>query len=31
MVAVAIGMADCRYPLLWLLFRNHPAGTKWGR
>jgi signal transduction histidine kinase len=28
--AVAIGLADCTYPLLWLLFRHHPAGTKLG-
>jgi signal transduction histidine kinase len=29
-VAVAIGIADTVYPLVWLLFRNHPAGTKIG-
>jgi signal transduction histidine kinase len=29
-VAVAIGIADAVYPLVWLLFRNHPAGTKIG-
>lgn len=29
-VAVAIGIADTVYPLIWLLFRNHPAGSKIG-
>lgn len=29
-VAVAIGIADAVYPLIWPLFRNHPAGTKIG-
>ena len=29
-VATAIGVAECTYPLVWLLFRNHPAGTKLG-
>ncbi len=26
--AVGIGLADITYPLVWLLFRNHPAGTR---
>ena len=26
----AIGLADIAYPLVWVLFRNHPAGTKLG-
>ncbi|MGH3251687.1 MAG: sensor histidine kinase [Trebonia sp.] len=25
--AVGIGLVDITYPLVWLLFRNHPAGT----
>jgi signal transduction histidine kinase len=25
--AVAIGLVDCTYPLLWVLFRNHPVGS----
>jgi len=29
-VAVAIGVAEVLYPLIWVLFRNHPAGTKIG-
>jgi signal transduction histidine kinase len=29
-VAVAIGVAEVLYPLIWALFRNHPAGTKIG-
>ena len=29
-VAVAIGIADAVYPLIWPLFRHHPAGTKIG-
>lgn len=29
-LAVAFGLADCTYPLVWLLFRNHPAGTRLG-
>ena len=28
--AVGIGLADITYPLVWVLFRNHPAGTKLG-
>jgi signal transduction histidine kinase len=28
--AVAIGVAEVLYPLIWALFRNHPAGTKIG-
>ncbi|MGD0559745.1 MAG: sensor domain-containing protein [Streptosporangiaceae bacterium] len=27
-VAVAVGLADISYPLVWVLFRNHAAGTK---
>jgi signal transduction histidine kinase len=27
-VATGIGLMDCSYPLVWLLFRNHPAGTR---
>jgi signal transduction histidine kinase len=27
-VATAIGLADLSYPLVWLLFRNHQAGTE---
>jgi signal transduction histidine kinase len=26
--AVGLGLADITYPLVWVLFRNHPAGTK---
>ena len=29
-IAVAIGVADAAYPLIWLLFRNHSAGTRIG-
>jgi signal transduction histidine kinase len=29
-VATAIGLADLSYPLIWLLFRNHPSGTTLG-
>ncbi len=29
-VAVAVGLADISYPLVWVLFRNHAAGTKLG-
>src|ERR1700722_3621573 len=29
-VATAIGLAEITYPLVWLLFRNHQAGTKLG-
>jgi len=29
-VAVGIGLTDITYPLVWVLFRNHPAGTKVG-
>ena len=25
--AAAIGLADCTYPLVWVLFRNHPVGS----
>ena len=25
--AVAIGLVDCTYPLVWVLFRNHPVGS----
>ena len=28
--AVGIGLVDITYPLAWVLFRNHPAGTKLG-
>lgn len=28
--AVGIGLVDITYPLVWVLFRNHPAGTKLG-
>jgi energy-coupling factor transporter ATP-binding protein EcfA2 len=28
--ATVIGLADFVYPLVWLLFRNHSAGTKLG-
>jgi signal transduction histidine kinase len=28
--AAGVGLADCTYPLVWLLFRNHPAGTRLG-
>ena len=28
--AVGIGVADCTYPLVWALFRHHPAGTRLG-
>ncbi len=26
--AVGIGLVDITYPLVWVLFRNHPAGTR---
>jgi signal transduction histidine kinase len=29
-VATAIGLAEITYPLIWVLFRNHPPGTKLG-